>query len=358
MKIAILGSGNGGCAMSADWSLAGHEVRLFDFKEFPSQIEAIARKGGIDTEGELTGFAPVLYAGHDIRRAVEGAELIVAVGPAYSTEPLARELKPHLAKGQTVVVSPGSTGGGLLFKRTLGFKPEDPSVTVAETSTLPYACRLLGPGKVHIYLKLKGGLYLSALPSKAAEGVRERFASIYKCIQLGENYFQTMLQNANPVIHPAVTLLNAGRIENTNGNFLFYEEGVMPGVGRLMAAVDRERIAIGKALGVTVLPDTVIGIKQGYMTSDSYETGYSTAPGFKGIKAQSKLDHRYLNEDVGYGLVLLHEMGEALGVGTPHIDAIITLASTVTGRDYRSEAKRTLRILGLPEGEALRTARL
>jgi opine dehydrogenase len=358
MKIAILGSGNGGCAMSADWSLAGHAVSLFDFKEFPTQIEAIAGRGGIETEGELTGFAPLSYAGHDIRRAVEGAELIVAVGPAYSTEPLAREIKPHLSERQAVVVSPGSTGGGLLFKRILGYKPQDPAVTVAETSTLPYACRLIGPGKVHIYLKLKGGLYLSALPSEAAKDVHKLFDSIYKCIQLGENYFQTMLQNANPVIHPAVTLLNAGRIENTNGNFLFYEEGVMPGVGRLMAAVDAERIAIGKALGVTVFPDTVIGIKQGYMTSASYETGYSTAPGFKGIKAQSKLDHRYLNEDVGYGLVLLQEMGEALEVGTPHIDAIITLASTVAGRDYRSEAKRTLSSLGLPEGKALRTARL
>ena len=358
MKIAILGSGNGGCAMAADWSLAGHDVTLFDFEAFPTQINAIARNGGIETEGELKGFAPVVYAGHDIRRAVEGAELIVAVGPAYSTEPLAKELSPHLAKGQVGVVSPGSTGGGLLFKRTLGYKPEDSACIVAETSTLPYACRLIEPGKVHIYLKLKGGLYLSALPAEAAKSVHTLFDSTYKCIQLGENYFQTMLQNANPVIHPAVTLLNAGRIENTGGNFLFYEEGVMPGVGRLMAAVDKERIAIGKALGVTVFPDTVIGIQQGYMTSDSYETGYSTAPGFKGIKAQSKLDHRYLNEDVGYGLVLLREMAGALGVDTPHIDAIITLASTVVGRDYRSEAKRTLNALGLPEGEALRTVRL
>jgi len=358
MKIAILGAGNGGCAMAADWSLAGHEARLFDFRDFPTQIEAIDRKGGIQTEGELSGFAPVAYAGHDISKATAGAELIVAVGPAYSTEPLARELKPHLAAGQTVVVSPGSTGGGLLFKRILGYKTGDPSVTVAETSTLPYAARLIEPGKVHVYLKLKGGIYLSALPSEASAGVLEQFDTIYKCIQLGENYFQTMLQNANPVIHPAVTLLNAGRIENTQGDFLFYEEGVMPGVGRLIAAVDSERIAIGKALGVTVFPDTVIGIKQGYMTSDSYEIDYRTAPGFKGIKAQPRLDHRYLNEDVGYGLVLLQEMGEALGVDTPHIDAIITLASTVTGRDYRAEARRTLAGMGLPAGKALRTARL
>ncbi len=62
--------------------------------------------------------------------------------------------------------------------------------------------------------------------------------------------------------------------------FYFYEDGVMPGVGRLMKAVDDERIAIGKALGVKIIPDPELGIEQGYMTSSDYETGYSSAPGF------------------------------------------------------------------------------
>lgn len=357
MKIAILGSGNGGCSMAADWSLAGHEISIFDFESFPEQIEAVNRKGGIEVEGEIEGFAPVNYAGHDMHRAVNGAELIVAVGPAYSTEPLAKALKPHLSDEQAVVVSPGSTGGGLLFKRILGYKPDDPAVTVAETSTLPYACRIMEPGKVHIYLKLKGGIFLSALPSSAAPAIHGKFNSVYKVIKQGENYFQTMLQNANPVIHPAVTLLNAGRIENTAGNFLFYEEGVMPGVGRLIAAMDAERIAIGKALGVTVYPDPVIGIQQGYMRGENYETDYSTAPGFMGIKAQGQLEHRYMNEDVGYGLLLLSEMARALDVDTPHMDAVITIASTVTGRDYRAECGRSLRILGLPQDISLRNVR-
>jgi NADPH-dependent glutamate synthase beta subunit-like oxidoreductase len=29
MKVAILGAGGGGLAAAADWSLAGHEVRIF-----------------------------------------------------------------------------------------------------------------------------------------------------------------------------------------------------------------------------------------------------------------------------------------------------------------------------------------
>jgi opine dehydrogenase len=349
MKIAILGAGNGGVAMAADWSLAGHEVSLFDFEQFPNQISVISKNGGITVEGELNGFAKIEYAGHDLSATVEDADLIIAVGPAYSTEPFAEALKPYLKENQDIVVSPGSIGGGLLFKKTLGYEINDESVAVAETSTLPYACRLIGPGIVHIYLKLKGGLFLSAVPASANERVHKKFSAIYEKVTIAENYLQTMLQNANPVIHPAVTLLNAGRIESTNGDFLFYEDGVMPGVGRLMKSVDDERISIGKGLGVTIYPDPIVGIEQGYMISEDYETGYSTAPGFKGIMAQSQLDHRYLNEDVGYGLVFMSELGKKLGVNTPVMDAVITIASQVMQRPYRNEQKRSLEKLGLSE---------
>ena len=160
---------------------------------------------------------------------------------------------------------------------------------------------------------------------------------------------QTSLQNANPIIHPAVTLSNAARIEMSGGNFLFYEEGVSDSVGRLIAALDNERIALGKALDISVLPDPELGMRQGYMLEASYGAGYREAPGFKGIAAQPQLDHRYLNEDVGYGLVFMSELGSQIGVATPGIDAVITVASIVMDRDYRAAAARTPRALGIAE---------
>jgi opine dehydrogenase len=57
-------------------------------------------------------------------------------------------------------------------------------------------------------------------------------------MEAAKNVIQTSLQNANPVIHPAVSLANAARIEGA-GNFLFYEEGVTDSVGRMIEAVDR-----------------------------------------------------------------------------------------------------------------------
>jgi opine dehydrogenase len=149
------------------------------------------------------------------------------------------------------------------------------------------------------------------------------------------------------VIHPAVTLLNAGLLERTGGDFLFYEDGVTESVGRLIEAVDGERLAIAAALGVTILSDPALGARQGYMREENYSTGYSRAPGFLGIRAQSRLDHRYLTEDVGYSLVFMSDLASRLGVPTPVMDAVISIASVVLARDFRAEGERTVSTLGL-----------
>ncbi|NLX63052.1 MAG: opine dehydrogenase, partial [Tissierellia bacterium] len=108
---------------------------------------------------------------------------------------------------------------------------------------------------------------------------------VYPSLNPAKNVLQTTLQNGNPIIHPPITLLNAGLVERTGGNFYFYEEGVTPAVGRLIEGLDKERIAIGKKLGLEIIPDPIIGVKEGYMKEPTYDNGYITAPGFRGIKA-------------------------------------------------------------------------
>lgn len=346
MKIAVLGSGNGACATAADWSLHGHEVRMFDFEGFTDTIEAINAQGGIYSVGAVDGFGKIEYAGNDIGKAIDGADMIIAVGPAYSTEPFANAVKNLIQEDQIYLVNPGSTGGALVTKKIFEKTPNAKNVVIAETSTLPYAARNMKPGTVKVYLKLKGGLLLAAIPGNETNRALELFQQVYPHTAAGKNLFQTMLQNANPMIHPTVTLLNAALIERTKGEFLFYEEGVTPAVGRVLEAIDLERMKIGEKLGITIIPDPVMGVRQGYMAEENYSTGYSTAPGFKGIRAPEQLNHRYLNEDAGYGLVFLSELGKSIGVETPNIDAMLTLVSLIAGKDFRKEAIRTLSGIG------------
>ena len=348
-NISVLGAGAGGCAVAFDCSAHGHEVNLFDFRRFPMTVQCVQNNGGIHCEGVLDGFQPIAYVGHNIKKALDGVDIIYVVGPAYSTRPFAECCKPHLKRGQIVIVCPSSCGGSIEFKNGAGLDIRNEDVIVAETSTLPYAVRLLAPGRIRIFNKLQGGLFLAAAPAKNTNRVLEQVRDVYPAMKAAKNVLQTSLQNGNPVIHPTITLMNVALIERTKGDFNFYHDGVTPAVGRLIEAVDKERIAIGKKIGVEVIPDPELSVIQGYMAEASYDTGFITSPGFKGVKAQSSLDYRYFNEDVGYGLVFLQKLGEQVGVATPIISAVITLASLLMNRDYMGEARRTMETLGLSD---------
>lgn len=346
MKVAVLGSGNGGLSCAFELAQKGREVTLFDFPSFPDQIAAVAREGGIWASGKLAGFAPIVYSGHDIEEALDGVELVLAVGPAFATPAQAEACRGLIKPGTAVLVCPSSCAGSLTFMQAAGIAPDD-GVIVGETSTLPYAVRISGPAAINVYHRLTGGLYLAAVPREDTDKLLGMVADVWP-LQRAESIFQTTLQNGNPVIHPAVSLLNAGAIDR-GGDFLFYEEGVTEGVGKLIEAVDKERLAIAANLGVSILSEPELGVTQEYMLENSYSTGYSTAPGFLGIGAQGKLDHRYLTEDVGYGMVFLTDLAQRLGVPTPIMDCVINITSVILSRDFRSEQARTLQSLGFGE---------
>jgi len=346
MKIAILGSGNGACAMAFEWARAGHHIYMFDFPQFDRQIKAINAAGGIYAEGEMAGFQKIAYAGHDIETVLQDTQLIFAVGPAYATEPFGKACAPYAKAGQIYVVCPSSCMGAVIFKNALGLAIDDDSITVSDTSTLPYAVRIVEDGKIAVYNRLKAAYMLATLPSSKNDEVYDLLKPVHDGLEKAKNIFQTCLQNSNPVLHPCITTLSAARIEGPD-DFFFYEEGVTPGVGRLMKAIDDERLEIGAALGLVIEDDPHLGVRQGYMTEANYHTGYTKAPGFIGIKAQTQLDYRYYNEDAGFGLVLWLDLADRLGLAVPNMRAMLQIVSSIMGRDYKAEKARTLETLGL-----------
>jgi len=349
MKIAILGSGNGAHAAAFECARAGHDVYMFDFPQFSKSIQAIADAGGIFSEGRMEGFQKVSYAGTDIGKVLSGARLIIAVGPSYSTEPFARACAPYVEDGQMYVIMPGSCMGALTFKNALGLDVRDNRISVTETSTLPYAVRITGPARVEVYHRLVAGYSVATIPRSRNDEVCDVLMSIFIGMEKAKSVFETTLTNSNPIIHPVVSTLNAGWIERTHGNFEFYHEGITPAVGNLMEAIDSERIAIGEAMGVTLEPCPHKGLRQGYFDVDSedYSVVYSTAPGFAGIRAQSQLDHRYYNEDLGFTMMFWVDLAEKFHVDIPVTQALITLVCRMMKRDYRKDPPRTLASLGL-----------
>jgi opine dehydrogenase len=346
MQVAVLGAGAGGLAVAYEWASLGHDVALYSDEGHADAVPAVRERGGIRAEGVLAGFAPIRTATTDIAEALQGADVVFVGTPAYATEIMAQQARNHLRSGMTVVVCPSSCVGSLAFKKAAGLDLFDEDVLVGETGTLPYAVRAVD-GAARIFNRFDQGLFVAAAPRTGTTKLLEVVRQAYPAAESAAGIFQTTLQNGNPVIHPAVTLLNAALIERTGGDFMFYEDGVTPATGSLIEAVDRERIMVASALGLTILSEPEIGVQQGYMREANYTTGYSTAPGFRGIKAQSQLDHRYLTEDVGYSLVFVTDLARHLQVPTPVMDSIVEITSVVLRRDFRAEGARTMAGLGL-----------
>ena len=122
--------------------------------------------------------------------------------------------------------------------------------------------------------RLGGGVMLATLPSGKNDMVYNLLKPVHQCVEKAKNIFQTCLQNANPMLHPCITTLNVARIEGP-GDFFFYEDGVTPGVGRLLKAIDDERIKLGAALGLEIESDPHLSLLQGYLTEENYDHGFA-----------------------------------------------------------------------------------
>lgn len=345
--VAVLGAGNGGLAATADLALRGHQVRLFS--RSPQALEPVRRAGGLTLEGAAgSGFAEPEIVTHDAAVAVRDADVIMLVVPATALAEYAALLAPHLRSGQPVFLNPGGTGGALEFHtavRGAGFGGE---LRVCEVSTLSYACRIVGPAAVRIS-NVAPKLPFAAFPARHAERLHAVVASLYPAVDLRATVLETGLANLNAVEHPAQALLNTGWIEHTRGDFYFYFEGTTPSVGRVIDEVDRERMALAAALGVQAQPFVEAFRDAGYTTAEAAATGSAhvalqhSEPN-RWFKSPPSLDHRYVHEDVGHGLVPWAAWARLAGVPTPVTDSLITLAGAVTGRDYRVDGLTTERM--------------
>jgi opine dehydrogenase len=345
-EIAIIGAGNGGCAAAADLTLRGFSVRLCG--RSASTVDPIRERGSIEVSGVLGDHvAPIALVTRDAGEAMRGADLVIVMGPTHAHGAIADTIAPHIEDDQVLLAAPGHTI--LLIPNALRAKGR-PVSAYCDMATLPYIARKSGPASVRITQAAKY-LVFASFPGKRTNELAERLRPVYPSIQPGTNLLETVFPYTNAIHHPPAILCNAGRVEATGGDYYHYYDGISPAVGRLIDAFDRERLAIANALNVRALPFVEHFHRIGYTTDAARQTGlayeaFHQSEPDRWIKAPVSLDHRFLNEDIPYGLVLLSELGKLANVGTPAIDDIIHLACVATGKDYRAQGL-TLDRLGL-----------
>lgn len=334
-RVAVLGAGHGGCAAAADLTQRGFAVRLHS-----RSAERLAPlRDGITVTGARTGTVRPALLTTDLAQAVADADLVTLVVPASAHREYARALAPLLQPHVPVLLNPGHTGGSLDFAAAIAAAGAAVP-PIAETVTLTYICRMEGPATVAIYRETTR-LRFAALPASRTTELASRIAPLFPNIAPVGSVLETGLMNINAVIHPPGVLMNAGWTELTRGNFLFYKESITPSVARVIEAVDGERLALAAALGVDVPAFIDYFCAAGLTSEDArqsrsvYRAMQESAPN-RTIRAPGSLAHRYVDEDVGYGLVPMTELARLAGVVAPVMDALVSLASVARGVDFRA----------------------
>lgn len=344
----VLGAGNGGMAMAAHLALKGFRVNLYN--RTPERLRAIQQAGGIQVIAHGNDDLPRGRARFDIVSAniaevLENADIIMIAVPATGHAFLAEHCAPYLRDGQVIVLHPGRTGGALEFLHILRQKQVQADVVISEAQTFLYASRAINPAQVQIF-RVKNSVPVAAIPAYRTPEVIQALACAYSEFIPGDNVMKTSLDNIGAVFHPAVTILNSARIESTHGDFEYYIDGITPSVALALEALDAERVAVGAALGFNCMSAREWLYIAYDAAGKTLHEAIRANQGYYGITAPTRMNHRYLFEDVPMSLVPIASMGEMLGVPCPTIKAIVHLANLMHGCNYW-ECGRTVEKLGL-----------
>ena len=262
-------------------------------------------------------------------------------------------------RGQILLAAPGHT---VLLIPNLLRQHGRGDIAFCDTATLPYIVRKSGPASMRVTQAARY-LVFAAFPAQRTAELADLIRPVYPTIQPGANLLETVFPYTNAIHHPPATLCNVGRIEATKGDYYHYYDGISPSVGRLIDALDRERLAIAAALNVHAFRFVEQFYRNGYTTEaarDSglaYEAFHQSEPDRWIRRAGDASTIASSTRIFRSGSCRCRSSDTLPAVPTPTIDRMIHLACVTTGKDFRAQGL-TLERLGLAGIDAASAIRL
>jgi opine dehydrogenase len=326
----------------------GKEITLYN--RTSSRVEIIRKRKGIELESYQDGphgFGQLTKVTSDMKEALKDAQVIMLVVPSSAHADLAKVMAPHIQNGQIILLNPGRTLGAIEFDQVVRREKCEAKYVLAEAETFIYASRSDGPTQARIF-RIKEAVPLAALPATDTNIVLDAIRDVYPQFIDGINVLHTGLNNMGAIFHPALTILNAGRIESTHGDFQFYIEGVTPSVATILEALDRERVTVASAVGIRAR-NALEWLKLAYdVDGETLYDAIQNQSGYFGIKAPATIAHRYIFEDIPMSLMPIASLGMQYGISVRAMDSIIRLACIIHRTDYHRRG-RTVERLGIDQ---------
>jgi opine dehydrogenase len=331
VKVAILGAGAVGLGTAALLSSKNLDVCLW--APTPNGIQPQLDNKPIIATGALQGEFRA-SATIDISTAVRDADIIIVAIPGNGHKTVIDLIVPHVQRDQHIAISSHMSLSALYLSQQLSHRELDCSLSAwATTATTG---RRTGPGQVHVTAVRKRIIASTLSPEsgKYAINLSEIFGDVFRP---ASDLMAVTLTNVNAATHLALSLCNLTRMEY--GEKWSNYRGISGAVGRLIEVLDKERIALASSFGLSVrtvqqhLHDS-FGLPLGPVADMAAEqenrrNGSPLGP--------ATLEHRYVTEDVPFGIAPLVKFGKVAGIEMPLHEAGLTLINALYGRDFYAE---------------------
>ncbi len=296
----------------------------------------------------------------DPHEAARGCDIVIFVLPAFLHADYLSALAPALEDGCVIVGLPGQPGFEFEVRRSLGGAGR--SFTVLNFDSLPWICRLSDVGrevtihgtKERLVGAVQGDLARARL-SDPVSALQTLFGDAPRLIVSG-HVLGITLRSPNASNHPPMMY---SRWKDWDGAAvdappLFYQ-GIDAAGADLLGRISEELVATADHI-MTACPDADLSqvIPQYQWEIDYYGANISDASnlmmalrtnaGYEGITHpviqapdggyRPDFHHRFLTEDVPFGLVVMRGVAALAGVPTPHMDEVITWSQERMSRQY------------------------
>ena len=237
-----------------------------------------------------------------------------------------------MKEGTKIGLVPGTGGGECAFKECI-----DKGCVVFGLQRVPSVARLIEYGKTVCATGYRDTLCVASLPHRYTAECCELISSIFDmpCTQL-PNYLNLTLTPSNPILHTTrLRIIFKDYQEGKEYEYvpLFYEEWDDES-SELLIRCDNEVQQICKALkefDLTYVKSLLIHYES--ENAEQLTQKISSIKGFKGLKTptifvegkyQPDLHSRYFTADFSYGMVILKQIADFVGVDIPYINQTLS----------------------------------
>lgn len=304
IEVAVLGAGAVGCYYGGMLARAGHAVTLIGR---PVHVAAFAARG-LRFEG-LKFDEQVAVGASTEASAVRGCRVVLFCVKSTDTESAAEQMAPHLDAGALVVNLQNGVDNTERIAARIA-QPVIPAVVYVATE-------MAGPG--HLKHHGRGDLVIGELGAKLPAGalaqVKRWFEAAGVPVAISGNVAGELW--AKLVVNCAYNALSAIS-QLPYGKMI---EG--PGIRDVMRDVVEETLAVARASGVTMAPDT---LERTYRIAEAMPTQYSSTAQDLARGKPTEIEH--LNGFVA-------RRGAALGVPTPANRTLAALVRLLESKPLR-----------------------